>query len=60
VCLREPAAAPGDGSAGLLLASTGMAPSTVILHPPLVITPEEVDVMVGLLDAALSRLEDRS
>ncbi|MET9628334.1 aminotransferase class III-fold pyridoxal phosphate-dependent enzyme [Lentzea sp. NPDC006480] len=45
------------GLPGLLLASTGMAPSTVILHPPLVTSEEDLRQMAALLGAALDRVE---
>ncbi|WP_019633416.1 aminotransferase class III-fold pyridoxal phosphate-dependent enzyme [Actinomadura atramentaria] len=54
--VRALAAGPGRPR-GLLLASTGMAPATVILHPPLTTTAEEVRSMAGLLADALNELE---
>ena len=55
LALRARAAGPGPDE-GLLLASTGMAPDTVILHPPLTSTPAELDAMSGLLARALTAL----
>ncbi|MBT0770049.1 aminotransferase class III-fold pyridoxal phosphate-dependent enzyme [Kineosporia sp. J2-2] len=55
--LRRLAAEPPDGE-GLLLASTGMAPDTVILHPPLVTTRPDLRRMAELLGRALLALED--
>jgi 4-aminobutyrate aminotransferase-like enzyme len=54
--LRQIAAEPTHGE-GLLLASTGMAPATIILHPPLVTSIEDLDTMVELLDRAVEELE---
>ncbi|MFI6011959.1 aminotransferase class III-fold pyridoxal phosphate-dependent enzyme [Streptomyces sp. NPDC051243] len=42
---------------GLLVASTGMAPDVINIHPPLVITPEELDAMNEVLDLALGAVE---
>lgn len=54
--IREVAAMPADGE-GLLIASTGMAPSTLLLHPPLVTSSEDLGTMVELLAAALETVE---
>jgi 4-aminobutyrate aminotransferase-like enzyme len=43
---------------GLLLASTGMAPDILTLHPPLTTSTENIQLMTALLDNALGRLED--
>ncbi|MFB7947262.1 aminotransferase class III-fold pyridoxal phosphate-dependent enzyme [Kitasatospora phosalacinea] len=42
---------------GLLLASTGMAPATVVLHPPLVTSTEDAEEMTELLGRAVDDLE---
>lgn len=43
-------------SLGLIVASTGMAPDVINIHPPLVITPADLDVMIEVLEAALTAL----
>jgi 4-aminobutyrate aminotransferase-like enzyme len=42
---------------GLLLASTGMAPSVVALHPPLVTSAEDIRIMARVLADSLEELE---
>ncbi|MEU7058746.1 aminotransferase class III-fold pyridoxal phosphate-dependent enzyme [Streptomyces sp. NPDC046197] len=42
---------------GLLVAATGMAPDVINIHPPLVITPDELDRMTEVLDLALGVLD---
>jgi 4-aminobutyrate aminotransferase-like enzyme len=52
--IRVRAAATADnGRPGLLLASTGMAPHVLAMHPPLNATEAELTEMVDLLAAAL-------
>ncbi|GAA2234128.1 MULTISPECIES: aminotransferase class III-fold pyridoxal phosphate-dependent enzyme [Kitasatospora] len=38
---------------GVLVATTGMAPDVINLHPPLVIGPSDLDVLAEVLDLAL-------
>ncbi|MEU7601878.1 aminotransferase class III-fold pyridoxal phosphate-dependent enzyme [Streptomyces sp. NPDC040724] len=45
-----------DPRVGLIVASTGMAPHVINIHPPLVIGDEELDVMTEVLDLALTAL----
>lgn len=45
-----------DPRIGLIVASTGMAPDVINIHPPLVITERELDVMTEVLDRALTLL----
>ncbi|GAA2620445.1 aminotransferase class III-fold pyridoxal phosphate-dependent enzyme [Streptomyces tubercidicus] len=45
-----------DPRIGLIVASTGMAPDVINIHPPLVITERELDVMAEVLDRALTLL----
>ncbi|NEB74288.1 aminotransferase class III-fold pyridoxal phosphate-dependent enzyme [Streptomyces sp. SID14478] len=42
--------------AGLIVASTGMAPNVINIHPPLVIEDSDLDVMTDILDLALQQL----
>lgn len=46
-----------DAERGLLVASTGMAPTVVSLHPPLTTSQDEVRLMGELLDSAIGELE---
>ena len=60
--VRETAArigreSPIDGYYGLLLASTGMAPSTVAMHPPLAIDDEGLGQLGRLLARTFQSLE---
>jgi 4-aminobutyrate aminotransferase-like enzyme len=57
IAVRAAATAPADRP-GLLLASTGMAPHVVALHPPLTATAAELTEMVELLTATLEELTD--
>ncbi|MGQ0839458.1 aminotransferase class III-fold pyridoxal phosphate-dependent enzyme [Actinokineospora sp.] len=50
-------AARADQRPGLLLASTGMAPSVVALHPPLVTSVADIRLMAEVLDDSLKELE---
>ncbi|MEU6073681.1 aminotransferase class III-fold pyridoxal phosphate-dependent enzyme [Micromonospora sp. NPDC047074] len=43
--------------AALIVAATGMAPDVLNIHPPLVISDDDLDVMVEVLDAALTHWE---
>ncbi|MFF2773857.1 aminotransferase class III-fold pyridoxal phosphate-dependent enzyme [Streptomyces sp. NPDC058052] len=43
---------------GLLVASTGMAPDVINIHPPLVITPDDLDRMAEVLDLAFRALAE--
>lgn len=45
-----------DPGIGLVVASTGMAPDVINIHPPLVITDEDLDVMADVLDRSLRLL----
>lgn len=57
VAMQVRAAATSDtGRPGLLLASTGMAPHVLALHPPLTATPDELAEMTQLLSAALENV----
>lgn len=49
--------APVDGIHGLLVASTGMAPNVLCIHPPLVTTREEVGIIGELLSRAFAAVE---
>jgi 4-aminobutyrate aminotransferase-like enzyme len=54
--VRE-AATRCDAGHGLLVASTGMAPTVVSLHPPLTTGATDIRLMGELLDNAVSRVE---
>ncbi|WP_411139198.1 hypothetical protein [Streptomyces sp. C10] len=41
---------------GLVVASTGIAPDVINIHPPLVIAERDLDVMTEVLDRALTLL----
>ncbi|GII65319.1 diaminobutyrate--2-oxoglutarate transaminase [Sphaerisporangium krabiense] len=56
--LRAIASRPRAGRPGLLLASTGMAPSAVALHPPLITAGEDVNLVAELLEQAIGELEN--
>lgn len=45
-----------DPRVGLIVASTGMAPDVINIHPPLVIEERDLDVMTEVLDRALTLL----
>ncbi|MGK4585458.1 aminotransferase class III-fold pyridoxal phosphate-dependent enzyme [Kitasatospora sp. HPMI-4] len=45
-----------DAELGLIVASTGMAPNVINIHPPLVIGEAELDAMASVLDQALTAL----
>ncbi|MFE9018922.1 aminotransferase class III-fold pyridoxal phosphate-dependent enzyme [Streptomyces sp. NPDC007808] len=45
-----------DPRVGLIVASTGMAPDVINIHPPLVVAERDLDVMTEVLDRALSLL----
>ncbi|WP_406153535.1 aminotransferase class III-fold pyridoxal phosphate-dependent enzyme [Streptomyces sp. NBC_01023] len=42
-----------DPRIGLIVASTGMAPDVINIHPPLVVTDQDLDTMTEVLDRAL-------
>jgi len=50
-----PASGPLDGVHGVLVASTGMAPDVIALHPPLTIAPADLEIVRLRLHEALER-----
>jgi hypothetical protein len=47
-----------EGFHGLLLASTGMAPDTINVHPPFVISASELEIFEELLMRTFARAEE--
>ncbi|WP_328485578.1 aminotransferase class III-fold pyridoxal phosphate-dependent enzyme [Streptomyces zaomyceticus] len=47
-----------DPDVGLVVASTGMAPDVINIHPPLVVEERDLDVMTAVLDRALGLLRE--
>ncbi|MFC7930725.1 aminotransferase class III-fold pyridoxal phosphate-dependent enzyme [Streptomyces cinereoruber] len=47
-----------DPDTGLVVASTGMAPDVINIHPPLVVDDRDLDVMTDVLDRALGLLRE--
>ncbi|MFI5496833.1 aminotransferase class III-fold pyridoxal phosphate-dependent enzyme [Actinoplanes sp. NPDC051859] len=48
-----------DPQVGLVVAATGMSPDVINIHPPLVISDADLDVMTDVLDTSLRRLSER-
>lgn len=53
----HPPAGPVDGVRGVLVASTGMAPNVVALHPPLTIDDTDLELVQRHLRSALQAVE---
>lgn len=56
--LRERLSRASKEQPGVLVASTGMAPATIILHPPLVADEDDIRLIVELVMQAMKELEN--